>query len=1523
MSVALQADCARTVTLRPALVVGLILAAVALVLLVSTLPSGADSSQAGMPAALTITATPGGPELVEREATFTVGDIGQFAQPPAAAAQAIGPDGTVVILDEGFEGAWPPPGWATQPYWGRSGCRAFEGSGSAWALGAAGAACGAFYGHDRSDFLIFGPFSLADATAGRFSTKLWLNSESGYDYLCRLASLDGRTFGGICTSGRSNGWISRDLDLNAVPGWGDVTGQPAVWVALAWTTDSSDARAEGAFVDEAQVVVTTGGPTATLPPTFTPPPTATLTRTPSATPSPQASPTATPTPKLPNGAAMAGAPAIAPAAGPGVVVAWQDNRFTGSDYCFDVFARAFGPDGNAAWPADVRPSSQAVPASTCDESPAIAAAPDGTSYVVWDNSGAIVGQKLAADGRRLWPAETQVYDFPHNGWLPRVGADLAGNWYVSWLTWWDSCIGAPCPTIQYRELGPNGWATPEVIRRPGYSLDLAADPFGSIRLAWAEGPSDNAHIYTVSADTGGWLWPNAVRVDQAADFTARNGPAVAVGAEGDTCVAWADRRAGHWDIYASRFDAAGSHRLWPEDVRVNGDGTISDQVEPAVAADPSGRIYVAWADDRNGTADIYVQALSPDGTRLWPQDMRANAGSAADARHAPALTVDVAGYLYVAWENQLGNSQDIFLQSLRPDGSRRWSQDVAVEGVVQIATATPTRNPAATATRTRTPYPSVTPTPTPIPLSWSQVNASGFGDRRNTAVRAMAVFGNYLYAGTENTGTGAELWRTADGVTWTQVNADGFGSSQNTQVSALAVFGGQLYAAAGGTVGRVWRSVEGVTWMQANTDGFGDSRNTGVRSLAVFGGELYAGTNNSYTGCEIWRTTDGSNWTQVNSDGFGALSNWTALAMMVFDRYLYVGTYNESSGTQVWRTSDGWTWVQTNSNGFDSRSNRGTQSLAVFDGRLYAGTDQSQWDYGAEIWRSENGTSWGQVVSRGFGDQKTVGVFALAVSGGQLFAGTSNSTRGAEVRRTSDGTVWLRANDAGFGNPYSEGAYAMADFQGELYVGVRNTQTGAEVWSNSGRVPPPTPLPLQYKWTHTALTEPSYAVATSPDFISDQTVFAGGQGQVWKSTDGGTTWTPTMLAPGNVYNLVISPGYGSSDWTLFAAVFGSGLYRSTDGGASWTRVNSNNEIQSLAISPNYVISPTVFFGATAQWNSGAYRSSDGGNNWTQINNGLHNVFVYSLAVSPDYARDQTLFAGTNGFLFRSSNGGDSWTRIAGGWPYLLGALWPMAISPDYANDGKLFVGNGNQLLCCGYVALDRLLSLAVSPDFAHDGTLFAGTRGSGALVSHDGATTWQTIIKGLEDYNIEGLAVASAPLHTVFAATGQGVYKTIAEIPPTPTPTATPIATSTLTPTPTMTPTATPTFTPTHTPTATSTPTRSPTPTPVPELAWRDPTGTLMLLPGGAAVEVLFDNIPAASTLTATLSGPAVFADGGQTLTANITTSNGSYTMRLQPAPDSVPGQSFTLQVELAGRHLERAGMIAHGLFLPLIRKGN
>ena len=167
--------------------------------------------------------------------------------------------GWTTIKAETFEGPFPND-WDVGDtnasggdyYWGKRTCRTYAGSYSGWAVGGgdgASRACGSEYPTYVVGWMVYGPFSLADATAADLTFQLWLNTELGYDKVLRAASVDGNDFYGYSTSGTTEGWIAKTLDLAAVPTLGDLTGRSNVWIALVFISDSTITRAEGAYVD--------------------------------------------------------------------------------------------------------------------------------------------------------------------------------------------------------------------------------------------------------------------------------------------------------------------------------------------------------------------------------------------------------------------------------------------------------------------------------------------------------------------------------------------------------------------------------------------------------------------------------------------------------------------------------------------------------------------------------------------------------------------------------------------------------------------------------------------------------------------------------------------------------------------------------------------------------------------------------------------------------------------------------------------------------------------------------------------------------------------------------------------------------------------------------------------------------------------------------------------------------------------------------------------------------------------------
>ena len=84
----------------------------------------------------------------------------------------------VVLVDEGFESAFPPSGWSADGHWGKSDCEAYTGVASAWIEGAASdRGCDGFdrvYHPNESARLRYGPFDRSGALTARASLDVWL-----------------------------------------------------------------------------------------------------------------------------------------------------------------------------------------------------------------------------------------------------------------------------------------------------------------------------------------------------------------------------------------------------------------------------------------------------------------------------------------------------------------------------------------------------------------------------------------------------------------------------------------------------------------------------------------------------------------------------------------------------------------------------------------------------------------------------------------------------------------------------------------------------------------------------------------------------------------------------------------------------------------------------------------------------------------------------------------------------------------------------------------------------------------------------------------------------------------------------------------------------------------------------------------------------------------------------------------------------------------------------------------------------
>ena len=119
-----------------------------------------------------------------------------------------------------------------------------------------------------------------------------------------------------------------------------------------------------------------------------------------------------------------------------------------------------------------------------------------------------------------------------------------------------------------------------------------------------------------------------------------------------------------------------------------------------------------------------------------------------------------------------------------------------------------------------------------------------------------------------------------------------------------------------------------------------------------------------------------------------------------------------------------------------------------------------------------------------------------------------------------------------------------------------------------------------------------------------QTLFVGAHAGLFKSEDGGRTWTNVALpAKHSHLDVMAVTPHPNEPKTIYVGTHEAGVLRSADGGKSWTETNqglSGLDIHGLAFDPN---SPAKLHTAVREKGEGIYRTTDGGGKWTRVDDG--------------------------------------------------------------------------------------------------------------------------------------------------------------------------------------------------------------------------------------------------------------------------------------------------------------------------------
>jgi photosystem II stability/assembly factor-like uncharacterized protein len=205
-------------------------------------------------------------------------------------------------------------------------------------------------------------------------------------------------------------------------------------------------------------------------------------------------------------------------------------------------------------------------------------------------------------------------------------------------------------------------------------------------------------------------------------------------------------------------------------------------------------------------------------------------------------------------------------------------------------------------------------------------------------------------------------------------------------------------------------------------------------------------------------------------------------------------------------------------------------------------------------------------------------------------------------------------------------------------------------------------------WTATLVRADAQMQCVAVDPADTATVYVGSRGHgVWKSTDGGGTWTDTQLPQPDVFSLAASPADGS----VYAGTEPSMLFKSSDGGSSWRELETLRQLPSAPtwsfpprpwtshvrwIAPNPADAGLLLVGIEL---GGLMRSTDGGETWADHAPGAQRD-VHALAWHPR-AAERAYEAGGGGAAW-SDDGGHTWQPADKGRDRHY--TWALAVSPS-------------------------------------------------------------------------------------------------------------------------------------------------------------------------------------------------------------------------------------------------------------------